>query len=153
MLGTLVSIAGAAVLTLYKGMPLFHSSPAITQAMDHAIKLSSKKKAQRWTIGSVALIIGTLLWSSWFLVQSNIGKRFPCQYSSTAIMSFFGAIQSAILSLCTVRNLSVWVLKGKIQIMTVLFAVSIYASFRKPKNVIVNYKLVQSRFAFVPYGK
>nr|XP_048326939.1 WAT1-related protein At3g30340-like isoform X1 [Ziziphus jujuba var. spinosa] len=122
VIGTLVCIAGAAVLTLYKGMPLFHSSPAMAHAIDHAIKLSSRKKAQRWTIGSVALVIGTLLWSSWFLVQSNIGKRFPCQYSSTAIMSFFGAIQSAILSLCTVRNLSVWVLKGKIQIATVLFA-------------------------------
>lgn len=139
MIGTLVSIAGAALLTLYKGVPLFHSSRTTTKAMDHAVKLSSSKRAERWTIGSIALIVGSLLWSSWFLLQSNIGKRFPCQYSSTAIMSFFGAIQSAILSFCTSRNLSVWILKGKIQIITVLFAVSIYASsffffFFKPKQ-------------------
>ncbi|GLT57667.1 hypothetical protein SLA2020_306240 [Shorea laevis] len=36
-------------------------------------------------------------------------------------MSFFGAIQSALLSLSTGRNLSIWVLKGKMQIITVLY--------------------------------
>lgn len=129
LIGTLVSIVGAALLTLYKGVPLFHTSRTTTQAVEHAVKLHSTKRAERWTIGSIALVVGSLLWSSWFLLQSSIGKRFPCQYSSTAIMSFFGAIQSAILSFCTGRNLSVWIVKGKIQIITVLFAVSIYALF------------------------
>ncbi|XP_042950289.1 WAT1-related protein At3g30340-like [Carya illinoinensis] len=124
LLGTVVCVGGATLLTLYRGMPLFdHShSQSATQIMGHAVKLSSAKKTQRWTIGSVALVIGVLFWSSWFLLQSPIGKRYPCQYSSTAIMSFFGAIQSAILSLSTNRNLSAWVLKGKMEIITVLYA-------------------------------
>lgn len=127
VLGTVVCVAGATLLTLYRGMPLFdHSdSQAASQMMDHAIRLNSAKKTQRWTIGSVALVVGTLFWSSWFLLQSTIGKRYPCQYSSTAIMSFFGAIQSAALSFATSRNFSAWVLKGKIEIITVLYAVSI----------------------------
>jgi hypothetical protein len=122
VLGTVVCVGGATLLTLYRGMPLFdHShSQAATQMRYHAIK-----KTQKWTIGSIALVVGTLFWSSWFLLQSTISKRYPCQYSSTAIMSFFGAIQSAALSLATSRNLSAWVLKGKIEIITVLYAVSI----------------------------
>lgn len=119
VLGTVVCVAGATLLTLYRGMPLFDHS------QDPAIQLNYAKKTERWTIGSVALVVGTLFWSSWFLLQSTIGKRYPCQYSSTAIMSFFGAIQSAVLSLATSRNFSAWVLKGKIEIVTVLFAVSI----------------------------
>ncbi|KAJ9173825.1 hypothetical protein P3X46_016924 [Hevea brasiliensis] len=127
VVGTLVCVGGAMVLTLYRGMPLFahpqsQTSQIVPQAMEHSIKLSYSKRAERWTIGCVALIVGTLLWSSWFLLQSNIGKRYPCQYSSTAIMSFFGAIQSAILCLATEGNLSIWVLKGKIEIITVLYA-------------------------------
>ncbi|XP_040987365.1 WAT1-related protein At3g30340-like [Juglans microcarpa x Juglans regia] len=124
ILGTVVCVGGATLLTLYRGMPLFdHShSQSVTQIMGHAVKLSSAKKTQRWTVGSVALVMGVLFWSSWFLLQSPIGKRYPCQYSSTAIMSFFGAIQSAILSLSTNRNLSAWVLKGKMEIITVLYA-------------------------------
>lgn len=126
VIGTLVCIGGAFILTLYKGAPLFdHSKATTTQAMDHGTKLSHIRNKERWTIGSIALVVGTLLWSSWFLVQSNISKMYPCQYSSTTIMTFFGAIQSAILGFCTGRNLSMWVLRGRTQVITVLFSVSI----------------------------
>ncbi|ONI07724.1 hypothetical protein PRUPE_5G135800 [Prunus persica] len=123
VIGTLVCIGGAFILTLYKGAPLFdHSKATTTQAMDHGTKLSHIRNKERWTIGSIALVVGTLLWSSWFLVQSNISKMYPCQYSSTTIMTFFGAIQSAILGFCTGRNLSMWVLRGRTQVITVLFS-------------------------------
>lgn len=125
VIGTLVCIGGGALLTLYKGPSLFDHSHITNRTMETTISLSSAKKAERWTVGTIALVIGTLSWSSWFLLQSSIGKRYPCQYSSTAIMSFFGAIQSAILSFSTGSPLSVWVLRGWIQIATVLFAVSL----------------------------
>ncbi|CAM8948267.1 unnamed protein product [Rhodiola kirilowii] len=126
-LGTIVCIIGAIMLTSYKGMPLFnhvHSHTAIPAAHHQAFSLSSSDsdKAERWTFGLVALVAGTLLWSSWYLLQSQIGKVFPCQYSSTAIMSFFGAMQSAVLCLILVRNPSIWVLKGKIEILSVLYS-------------------------------
>ncbi|OMO95170.1 Drug/metabolite transporter [Corchorus capsularis] len=125
ILGSVICVGGALLLTLYKGIPLFNPHPhsqAMAPTMAHAIKLSSSRRAERWTIGCLALIVGTLLWSSWFIIQSHVGKRFPCQYSSTAIMSFFGAIQSAILSLFISRDFSRWVLKGKVEIITVLYA-------------------------------
>ncbi|KAJ6950718.1 WAT1-related protein [Populus alba x Populus x berolinensis] len=124
VLGTLVCVAGAMLLTLHRGAPLFNNSPgqAVTRAMDHSLKLSQTKRAGRWTFGCIALLVGTLLWSGWFVLQSHIGRRYPCQCSSTAIMSFFGAIQSAILCLSTERSLSIWILKGKMEIITVLYA-------------------------------
>ena len=115
VLGALVCLGGAMILTLYKGMPLFnhsHSQAAI-QTMDDVVKLSSAKRKERWTTGSIALVAGTLLWSSWFLLQSKILKRYSCQYSSTTIMSFFASVESAVLGLFVDRNLSAWALKGK----------------------------------------
>ncbi|XP_028755706.1 WAT1-related protein At3g30340-like [Neltuma alba] len=130
ILGTVVCIGGALMLTLYKGKPLFSfdshydsSASSAPISTSSAVKLvASSVSPGKWTLGVIALILGTLFWSSWFIVQSKISKRFPCQYSSTAIMTFFGAIQSAVLSLATGRNLSMWVLKGKMQIVTVLFS-------------------------------
>ncbi|KAK7400172.1 hypothetical protein VNO78_11372 [Psophocarpus tetragonolobus] len=127
IVGTLVCVGGALLLTLYKGKPLFDvshyqsavSAVATRSAMDQA---STARTTQKWTIGVIALIMGTLFWSFWFILQSKIGKRYPCQYSSTAIMTFFGAIQAAILGLSTGTNLSSWVLKDKIQIITVLYS-------------------------------
>ncbi|KAG4381161.1 hypothetical protein GLYMA_15G085300v4 [Glycine max] len=101
ILGSLVCIGGALMLTLYK---------------------ASTRTTGKWTIGVIALALGTIFWSSWFILQSKISKRYPCQYSSTAIMSFFGAIQSAVICFFTDHNLSIWVLQGKIQIIAILYA-------------------------------
>uniref|UniRef100_A0A7N0T7F5 WAT1-related protein n=1 Tax=Kalanchoe fedtschenkoi TaxID=63787 RepID=A0A7N0T7F5_KALFE len=124
-LGTMVSIAGAIVLTSYKGMPLFnhmHSHTATLAAHHEAFGLSTSNKTERWTFGLLALVAGTLLWSSWYLLQSQIGKIYPLQYSSTAIMSFFGATQSAVLCLIMDRDPSIWILRGKIEILSVLYS-------------------------------
>lgn len=143
MLGTVVCIGGAILLTVYKGMPLFsHShSQAKAQSIDQAIRLSSPKRTERWTLGSMLMLVGTLLWSSWFLIQANIGRRYPCQYSSTAIMSFFGAIQSAVLTLCINRNLSIWVLRGKTELLSVLYSVSIHYFNKKKETTLLYIRL------------
>lgn len=126
VIGTLVCVGGATLLTLYKGMPLFNSHPHLqgtTESINaQSISIFLATKKARWTSGSLALIAGTVLWSSWFLVQSKIGKRYPLQYSSTAIMMFFGAIQSFTLSLSIERDLSSWILKGKLEIFCILYA-------------------------------
>ncbi|PIN09541.1 hypothetical protein CDL12_17879 [Handroanthus impetiginosus] len=124
IVGALVCLGGAILLTVYKGMPLFHfSDPQRTaKSVEQHMKLNSHIGRERWAIGSVALFAGTLCWSSWFLLQTNIAKRYPCQYSSTAIMASFSAIQSAILSLCMNRELSIWILKRKSDIFIVLYA-------------------------------
>lgn len=126
VVGALVCLGGAILLTVYKGMPLFHF-PNQVDPVSH-----------RWVVGSMALFAGMLCWSSWFLVQSRIGKSYPCQYSSTAIMASFSAVQSAILSSSIDRNLSIWVLKGKSDIFIVLYAVSIdyWVLFKKFKCVV-----------------
>lgn len=123
ILGTLVCVGGALMLTLYKGKPLFKFSH-YQSAVAVSSAVASTRTTQRWTIGVIALILGTLFWSFWFILQSKISKRYPCQYSSTALMSFFGAIQSAVICFLTDHNLSIWVLKGNIQIIAILYAVS-----------------------------
>ena len=123
MLGTLVCISGALLLILYKGMPLSNThSQASTHITNHGMLIPATR--ERWAMGSIFLVAGSLMWSSWFLIQTRIGKRYPCQYSSTAILNFFGAIQSCILSLIIKRNLAMWFLKGSLEILSVVYAVS-----------------------------
>ncbi|KAK7247186.1 hypothetical protein RIF29_42063 [Crotalaria pallida] len=117
IVGTFVCIGGALLLTLYKGKPLFNFSHQSLAPAASPITRSTEKR----TIGVIALVVGTIFMASWYILQSNIVKRYPCQYSSTAITTFFGAIQSAIICLSTSRNLSIWVVKDKIQILTALY--------------------------------
>ncbi|XP_022158422.1 WAT1-related protein At3g30340-like [Momordica charantia] len=116
MLGTVICISGAVLLITFKGPALANGSYVAKKAAAAAVKKTNQ------TLGCIALVVGTLLWSSWFLLQSKIGKRYPYEYSSTAIMSFFGAAQSAVFSLSTGATLSSWALHGNIQIITVVYS-------------------------------
>ena len=88
VLGTLVSVGGALILTLYKGIPLTKSPAA------RAMVQKRYHRSKRWAIGSVVLTAGSIMWSSWFLIHAKIGKRYPWQYSSTA----------RVLQCCPVRH-------------------------------------------------
>ncbi|KAK9122409.1 hypothetical protein Syun_020026 [Stephania yunnanensis] len=123
VIGTAICVGGAMLMTLYRGLPLtkLPHSAAEAHAMNHT-KVLLKKSHERWIAGSLVLIAGGLLWSSWFLIQAKIGQIYPYPYASTAIMSFFSSIQSAILSLIIYRNSSKWVLKGTLEIITVSYA-------------------------------
>ncbi|KAF3439766.1 hypothetical protein FNV43_RR18044 [Rhamnella rubrinervis] len=123
VLGALLCVCGALLLTLYRGMPLANShSPDTVHLINQNNTTISANKTKRWVVGSVFLGAGSLLWSSWFLIQAKVGKKYPFEYSSTAIMSFFAAIQSAILSLIIHRNVTMWVLKGALEIISVTYA-------------------------------
>ena len=122
VLGTFVCIGGALMLILYKGVPLINQQPE--HIADKGTIRSSASKLKKWIIGSLLLTAGCFLWSSRFLIQASISKKYPCQYSSTAILSFFASIQSAILTLVIDRSNAKWILKGKLEIMTVVYAVS-----------------------------
>ncbi|KAK7280615.1 hypothetical protein RJT34_25680 [Clitoria ternatea] len=121
VLGTFVGIGGALLLVLYKGMPLI-SNPQSQHMANEVTSTPPAAKLEKWIIGSILLTVGCLMWSSWFIIQAKISKTYPCQYSSTAILSLFAAIQSAILTLIIKRNKATWILQGKLQIMSVIYA-------------------------------
>jgi len=124
VLGTFVCIGGGLVLILYKGMPLVKQEQEHIADKDTTTPSASKLK--KWIIGSLLLTAGCGLWSSWFLIQARISRKYPCQYSSTALLSFFAAIQSAILTLLLDRSKTKWILRGKLEILTVVYSVSIH---------------------------
>ncbi|KAI4368005.1 hypothetical protein MLD38_016620 [Melastoma candidum] len=121
ILGSMVCISGAMTMIIYRGRTLFN--PQEQQSLP--LVTDGRKGGGGWIISSMSLLLGTIAWSSWFLIQNNIGMMYPRKYSSTAIVSSFAAAQSAVVSfLLSGREtkLSVWILKGQIEIITVLFS-------------------------------
>ncbi|XP_022927180.1 WAT1-related protein At3g30340-like isoform X2 [Cucurbita moschata] len=124
VLGTLVCISGNLILILYKGMSL--TSPGSATAKTNGARVTVQADTPgKWLIGSLVLTAGCFMWSSWFLMQSRVGKVYPCQYSSTCIMSFFSAIQSAVLHLIIDRKNSVFIVKGTFAILSLVYAGSV----------------------------
>uniref|UniRef100_A0A804HMD7 WAT1-related protein n=2 Tax=Musa acuminata subsp. malaccensis TaxID=214687 RepID=A0A804HMD7_MUSAM len=75
-----------------------------------------------WLMASLALLAGCFCLSSWFPLQSKLGEKYPALYSCTALMFFLSFLQTAAMSLATVRGHSVWLLRKKLEIATVIFS-------------------------------
>ncbi|XP_062221317.1 WAT1-related protein At3g30340-like [Phragmites australis] len=118
VIGTTVGFSGAILLALYQGPSLTKSS---SSPMELAAGTPTPHGAHSWMIGSLALLAGSACWSFWFILQSRIGKKYPALYSGTAFMFLLSFLQMAAVGLATEKNFSVWILRTKLQIITVLF--------------------------------
>jgi large subunit ribosomal protein L9e len=128
VLGTLTSMAGVLLLSLYKGVALTNH-PSAAAAMDasagggHGGSVMVKNNKQ-WTLGTVMLLGNCLCFSLWLLLQGKLTKKYPAIYSCTAIMFFISTLQGGALTLATERlTASAWTLTNKVEIVTVIYSV------------------------------
>ncbi|KAG0512349.1 hypothetical protein BDA96_10G005700 [Sorghum bicolor] len=123
LLGTLVSLAGAMVLTLYKGVALTHAAVAASpHRPTHAAADADAASRGKWTLGTVAILGNCVCLSCWFLLHGRLAKKYPHVYSCNALMSLFSFFQVAVVGLCTQRSISPWIITSKFNILTVLYA-------------------------------
>lgn len=58
--------------------------------------------------------------------QAKMSKRYPCPYSSTALMSSMGSIQSVIFALCVERDWNQWKMGWDIRLWTAAYSVKLF---------------------------
>uniref|UniRef100_A0A0D9YL14 ferredoxin--NADP(+) reductase n=1 Tax=Oryza glumipatula TaxID=40148 RepID=A0A0D9YL14_9ORYZ len=125
VIGTLMSVGGATLLGLYKGAALTHTTSSV---QEHGAKGSTSNSSsiskERWMLGSVLLVLNCISFSLWMLLQGKLTKKYPAVFSSTAFMTSFSSMQAGVVALTTQRRLSVWLIRGNIQIIAVGVGVS-----------------------------
>ncbi|KAI0527547.1 hypothetical protein KFK09_003151 [Dendrobium nobile] len=112
LVGTLVTVAGAMLMTLYKGpiVELFwtkhvHASadaPAGAAAAAAAAVADATDK--EWVKGCICLIIATLAWASLFVLQAATLKNYTAQLSLTTLVCFMGTLQAIVVTLVMEKN-------------------------------------------------
>ncbi|CAN6296309.1 unnamed protein product [Urochloa humidicola] len=101
-IGTIVSLAGATVMALYKGPTLKLNSALIHFNV-------SNKEHENWVAGSISAVASCICWSAWFVMQVYSIERYPAPLSLTSWMCLIGGIQSAIITLIAEKK-NVWVI-------------------------------------------
>ncbi|KAH6822246.1 nodulin MtN21 /EamA-like transporter family protein [Perilla frutescens var. hirtella] len=110
ILGTLASIGGATVITLYKGNPILHGPN------------SSGESMQSWTWGCVFTFCHCLSWAAWMVLQAPIVNKYPAKLSLTSFTLFFGLIQFLVIAAFTERDPTHWQIVSGEEIFTILYA-------------------------------
>ncbi|KAK0573145.1 hypothetical protein LWI29_003577 [Acer saccharum] len=120
-LGTLVSIAGAFVITFYQGPPILKTLSSGTVSLsfhDPHVVLSKSN----WILGGISLGAAAFLGSAWFILQAIILKKFPAIMIILFFKYMFGTILAALFSLTVVRDPSAWKLRLDIGLVAVLYS-------------------------------
>ncbi|XP_006580643.1 WAT1-related protein At5g40240-like [Glycine soja] len=117
--GTVLSIAGALLVTLYKGSPIisFRTQPSPTQPLPPLLAETSN-----WVIGGLFFATASISLAAWNITQAAILKGYSSQLTILAYYCLFGTIQSAILSLIVVRDPNDWKISPDIDLIAVFYS-------------------------------
>ncbi|KAL8143150.1 hypothetical protein V2J09_016182 [Rumex salicifolius] len=125
VLGTFLGVAGAMLLTFYKGIViklwpnnihLIHIHPS-----EHDVGSSHPHDSNR-ILGALMSLVSALSYASWLIIQAKMSLRYPSYYSSTALMSLMGAVQAIMFALIVDHNWEHWKLGWNIRLVTVAYS-------------------------------
>ncbi|KAL2464556.1 WAT1-related protein [Forsythia ovata] len=120
VVGTVVTVAGAMLMTLYKGQVLnmVWSHPPKSYVPDNTTEPSDKD----WFKGSILLIIATLAWASFFILQAITLRKYTAQLSLTAIVCFIGTLQSIAVTFVMEHKSSAWTIGWDMNLLAAAYA-------------------------------
>ncbi|KAI3755257.1 hypothetical protein L1987_55053 [Smallanthus sonchifolius] len=126
VIGTLVGVGGAMILTFYKGNQLNIRSTHFNllygdQHMDEHMGATHKTSTYNHLFGSLLALAYSLSIALYYIFQSKLSVNYPCHYSNTFLYSVIGFIQSLVYGVITERSWSEWKLGSKIRIFSAIF--------------------------------
>lgn len=116
-LGTIVSVTGAFVVTLYKGPKLIWSlSPSLSLSLSTSLSSSQ----ERWTLGGLFLTCEYILVPLWYIVQTQIMKEYPAELTVVFFYNLIVSFLAAIVGAFTEPDSSAWRIKPDIAMASIL---------------------------------
>ena len=123
--GTVVTVAGAMLMTLYKGplvpMGLTGHAPG---SGGEAPVAAVDPTAREWFLGSLCIIIATLAWASLFILQTHTLKQYAAPLSLTTLICFVGTLQAIVVTFAMEHRPSVWTIGFDMNLLAAAYAVS-----------------------------
>ncbi|XP_061350858.1 WAT1-related protein At1g25270-like [Gastrolobium bilobum] len=119
VIGTIIGIGGAMLLTFFKGIEIDIWSSKINLMHPHH---SQNGHTRSKMFGISCAIASCCSFSLWFIIQAKMNEEYPSHHSTSALMSTMGATQAIVLALCVDRDWSQWKLGYNIRLLTVAYS-------------------------------
>ncbi|KAL4282734.1 hypothetical protein GQ457_16G013460 [Hibiscus cannabinus] len=121
VIGTALCVAGASVITLYRGPTIYSPTPPLNRPTPMSVSLGDAK-GKNWTLGCLFLIGHCLSWSGWLVLQAPVLKKYPARLSVTSYTCFFGLIQFLIIAAVFERDVQAWIFRSGGEVFTIIYA-------------------------------
>ncbi|XP_044490012.1 WAT1-related protein At1g68170-like [Mangifera indica] len=129
VVGTLMGIVGAMVLTFCKGVEIKIWSTNINLLHQNAPQAHHSESTIKTLFGCLMSVGGCFLIGIWLIIQAKMSEQYPCQHSITALVSLMAAMESVVFALCKEKDLSQWKLGFNIRLLTVAYVGTLSAGF------------------------
>ncbi|XP_056165863.1 WAT1-related protein At5g40240-like isoform X2 [Syzygium oleosum] len=129
LVGTIASIAGASVVTLYNGPPILHSPSPPSYVQPHHLLLLLSRQSN-WILGGFLLAAEAFLVSLWYIILAFILKDYPVVLNIMFYKWLFEMILAGLLSFIIVREPQSWILKVDIGLIAILYSALVSSVFR-----------------------
>ncbi|WOL12582.1 WAT1-related protein [Canna indica] len=106
VIGTVVAVAGAMLMTLYKGPIMKMVWTKYMHVHGHQSN-AEDATSKDWLWGCIFVIIATLAWASFFVLQTVVLERYA-PLSLTTLVCFVGTLQAIAVTFVMEHKLSVW---------------------------------------------
>ncbi|XP_011625929.1 WAT1-related protein At1g43650 isoform X1 [Amborella trichopoda] len=118
VVGAVICITGAFILSLYKGPPL--KSLNLHHSSLHSITSSTASKDE-WVKGAFLMLTCNAAWALWLVLQAPLMKAYPAKLTLTTLQCFLSALQSAIVAFAIERRPSSWKLNWDLNLLSVVY--------------------------------
>ncbi|CBI32824.3 hypothetical protein VitviT2T_012002 [Vitis vinifera] len=122
VVGTVVTVAGAMLMTLYKGPIVEMVWSKYVHPHNSNAAENSGSSDKDWVKGSILLIIATFAWASFFILQAITMRRYQAHLSLTSIVCFLGTLQSIAVTFVMEHRPSAWTIGWDMNLLAAAYA-------------------------------
>nr|XP_010939364.1 WAT1-related protein At1g44800 isoform X3 [Elaeis guineensis] len=101
LVGTIVTVAGAVLMILYKGPVLDF---VWSKGRSHQNTAVGHQNSSNWLKGTLMLLSGCFCWSCFFILQSNTIDSYPAELTLTTLICLMGALMGSLVALVAERG-------------------------------------------------
>ncbi|KAL4575116.1 hypothetical protein LXL04_021957 [Taraxacum kok-saghyz] len=122
ILGTLITVGGAMVMTLVNGPPVPLPWTKGTE-VHHALASTAIVSQDQHIKGAIMITAGCFLWATFYILQAMTLKEYPAQLSLTTLICMMGALQGTVVTLVIENGKSgIWSMHKRTEILATLYS-------------------------------
>ncbi|KAL2254207.1 UNVERIFIED_CONTAM: WAT1-related protein [Sesamum indicum] len=122
ILGTIVCVGGALLLSFYHGSAVNIGESSIHWNYAHKTGTNNSINHVSLILGPFLLIVSAVSWAVWLIIQTRVSQKYAAPYSSSALMCLMASVQCVIVGFSFDHNLSAWSLSPSIRIVSSVYA-------------------------------
>ncbi|KAL9999135.1 putative EamA domain-containing protein [Helianthus debilis subsp. tardiflorus] len=124
IIGTLVTVGGAMIMTLVNGvlipLPWTHMSRVHPPVAPVALSYEDHRNMIK---GAIMITIGCFFWAGFFILQAVTLKSYPAQLSLTSLICMMGALQGTVTTLVIERaRRDIWSINWDAKLFATLYS-------------------------------